>query len=212
MVHGNTGRKLVVSVDIGTTFTATSFCILQRGKVPKFEEILRWPKQGCHATPDAKVPSIVYYDKDGKARAFGAEVEDEEIILQAESENWHKVEWWKLQLRPDHLPIINGLSLPILPEGLTVEKIFTDFLRYTMEQVKAYITATYGDGAKIWDALFPAMYVVLTTPNGWEGGQQNKMRQAAITAGIVDAEGGRRVRFVTEAEVRPCYMLLNAVV
>jgi predicted transcriptional regulator len=45
------------------------------------------------------------------------------------------------------------------------------------------------------------MYVILTTPNGWEGAQQNRMRQAAIKAGLVDQEGGRRVKFVTEAEV-----------
>lgn len=46
------------------------------------------------------------------------------------------------------------------------------------------------------------MYVILTTPNGWEGAQQQRMRQAAIKACLVDTNGGRRVRFVTEAEVR----------
>lgn len=29
----------------GTTFTAASFCILHPGSVPKFEDVLRWPKQ-----------------------------------------------------------------------------------------------------------------------------------------------------------------------
>ncbi|EDR06035.1 uncharacterized protein LACBIDRAFT_302346 [Laccaria bicolor S238N-H82] len=46
--------QLVVSIDIGTTFSAASVCILQPGTPPVFEEILRWPKQ---ANPDAKVPS-----------------------------------------------------------------------------------------------------------------------------------------------------------
>ena len=32
-------RRLVVSIDIGTTFTAASFCILQPGTPPKFEEV-----------------------------------------------------------------------------------------------------------------------------------------------------------------------------
>jgi hypothetical protein len=45
------------------------------------------------------------------------------------------------------------------------------------------------------------MYVILTTPNGWEGAQQNRMRAAAIEAGLVDKAEARRVRFVTEAEV-----------
>ncbi|KAF7293261.1 hypothetical protein HMN09_01204500 [Mycena chlorophos] len=44
------------------------------------------------------------------------------------------------------------------------------------------------------------MNIVLTTPNGWEHAQQQRMRDAAITAGLVDAAGGSRIRFVTEAE------------
>lgn len=35
--------KLVVAVDIGTTFTAASFCILEPGVVPEFREV-----RGCY--------------------------------------------------------------------------------------------------------------------------------------------------------------------
>ncbi|KAF7361376.1 hypothetical protein MSAN_01170400 [Mycena sanguinolenta] len=200
--YSGDARKLVISIDVGTTFTATSFCLLQPGNVPKFEEILRWPKQ---ATPDAKVPSVLYYDRNGTARAFGAETEDDSTIDQAEEHGWIKVEWWKLFLRPAHLPIIKDLVLPPLPNNVTADKIFTDFLRYVKDQVKAYISSTYGSGGDIWDTLSQTMYVILTTPNGWEGSQQNRMRQAAINAGLVDQDGGRRVRFVTEAEAAVLY-------
>ncbi|KAJ6510553.1 hypothetical protein C8R45DRAFT_858499 [Mycena sanguinolenta] len=200
--YSGPARKLVISVDVGTTFTATSFCLLQPGNVPKFEEILRWPKQ---ATPDAKVPSVLYYDKNGTARAFGAETDDEDTFMEAEEKGWIKVEWWKLLLRPAHLPIIKDLVLPPLPRNVTVDKIFADHLRYIKDQVKAYITSTYGSGGNIWDTLSQTMYVILTTPNGWEGSQQNRMRQAAINAGLVDQDGGRRVRFVTEAEAAVLY-------
>ncbi|KAJ7119603.1 hypothetical protein C8R44DRAFT_672449 [Mycena epipterygia] len=200
--YAGSTRKLIISIDVGTTFTATSFCLLQPGNVPKFEEILRWPKQ---ATPDAKVPSVLYYDKNGKARAFGAETEDEDTIIEAEENEWFKTEWWKLRMRPTHLPIIRDLELPPLPNNVNVDKIFSDHLGYIKEQVKAYITTTYGSGGNIWDLLSPTMYVILTTPNGWEGSQQNRMRQAAITAGLVDQAGGRRVKFVTEAEAAVLY-------
>ncbi|EGN97466.1 hypothetical protein SERLA73DRAFT_139696 [Serpula lacrymans var. lacrymans S7.3] len=53
--------------------------------------------------------------------------------------------------------------------------------------------------------LSPGMYVVLTTPNGWEGRQQNSMRLAAIAAGLVSVDGGRRVSFVTESEAAVLY-------
>jgi hypothetical protein len=32
-------RKLVVAIDVGTTFTAASFCILEPGQEPQFVEV-----------------------------------------------------------------------------------------------------------------------------------------------------------------------------
>jgi hypothetical protein len=89
-----------------------------------------------------------------------------------------------------------------------VDDVFTDHLRYVNKQIQEYITSTYGDGGNIWKTLSPTMYVILTTPNGWEGSQQNRMRQAAIRGGLVDKDGGQRVKFVTEAEVPPIILIL----
>ncbi|KAJ7153012.1 hypothetical protein C8R46DRAFT_1121030 [Mycena filopes] len=200
--YAGTARKLIISIDVGTTFTATSFCLLQPGNVPKFEEILRWPKQG---TPDAKVPSVLYYDSDGNPRAFGAETEDDDTIIEAEENGWFRAEWWKLLLRPSHLSIIQDLDLPPLPANVTLDDVFAHHLGYVKDQVKAYITTTYGEGGNIWDTLSPTMYIILSHPNGWEGAQQRRMREAAIRAGLVDAAGGRRVRFVSEAEAAVLY-------
>lgn len=47
------------------------------------------------------------------------------------------------------------------------------------------------------------MDVVLTTPNGWEGRHQHRMREAAIAAGLVIR--GTQVKFVTEAEAAVIY-------
>jgi hypothetical protein len=109
---------------------------------------------------------------------------------------------WKLLLRPSHLPIIQDLDLPPLPPNVTLDDVFAHHLGYVKDQVKEYITTTYGEGESLWDTLSQTMYVILTTPNGWEGRQQRRMREAAIRSGLVDKAGGRRVKFVTEAEVR----------
>lgn len=82
-----------------------------------------------------------------------------------------------------------------------MDDIFADHLRYVKKQVQDHITSSYGDGDNVWTSLSPSMYVILTTPNGWEGSQQHRMRQAAINGGLVTEDGGRRVKFVTEAEV-----------
>lgn len=39
------------------------------------------------------MPSVLYYDKAGKARSFGAETEDEDIVIEAEENQWFKAEW-----------------------------------------------------------------------------------------------------------------------
>ncbi|KAJ7747696.1 hypothetical protein DFH07DRAFT_776004 [Mycena maculata] len=183
-------RKL----DVGTTFTVTSFCLLQPGNVPKFEEVLLPPSSCSFQTrlgdPQRESSLSLYYDSKGNAMAFRAETEDEtdqDTILEAEEKGWTKTEWWKLVMRPGYLPIIKDLALPL------------------KEQIKAYITSTYGSGGNIWDILSPTMYIILMTPNGWEGSQQNRMRQAAIDAGLVDQAGSRRVKFVTEAEAAVLY-------
>jgi hypothetical protein len=98
--------------------------------------------------------------------------------------------------------MIEGLDLTPIPSGLTADDVFAHFLGYVKRQVHDYIDTRYAEGAQIWSSLSLNMDVVLTTPNGWELAQQQRMRAAAETAGLVSGEGsGKRVRFVTEAEV-----------
>lgn len=104
-------------------------------------------------------------------------------------------------MRPSHLPLIRELALRELPPNTTVDDVFAHFLEYVKRQIQEYIGDQHADGHAIWSNLFPSMCVILTTPNGWEGAQQQRMRQATIRAGLVDSDGGKRVKFVTEAEV-----------
>jgi hypothetical protein len=107
---------------------------------------------------------------------------------------------WKLHLRPLHLSVANVSSIPPLPRGVAADTIFADFLGYVKKQIQAYLTNSHGNGATIWNVLYPTMKVVLTVPNGWEGSQQQRMRSAAVKAGLVDSQGSQRIRFVSEAE------------
>jgi len=72
-------------------------------------QVLRWPKQVkflptlgfsarsdfLKATPDAKVPSVLFYDEKGCARGFGAETEDDDMTFQAETGKWRITEWYE---------------------------------------------------------------------------------------------------------------------
>jgi hypothetical protein len=105
-------------------------------------------------------------------------------------------------MRPFHLPIIDDLVLHPLPSTVTPDQVFTDYLTYVRQQLQQYITDNLGDGSTIWKTLFPTMDIVLTAPNGWEISQQQRMRAAAQKAGLVaGSDGGKRIQFVSEAEV-----------
>ncbi|KAJ7736711.1 hypothetical protein DFH07DRAFT_779546 [Mycena maculata] len=66
-------------------------------------------------------------------------------MIEAEENRLFKAEWWKLLLRPTHLLLIQGLKLPPLPANVTLDDVFTHHLGYVKDQVKAYITTTYGE-------------------------------------------------------------------
>jgi hypothetical protein len=46
------------------------------------------------AMAGAKVPSVIWYDSLGHAKAHGAETEDEDAIDQADVKGWQKAEWY----------------------------------------------------------------------------------------------------------------------
>jgi len=106
-----------------------------------------------------------------------------------------------LALRPEYLDPPPGMTLPRLLPGLTVDDVFQDQFQYILENVRSYIVKSHTNGDALWKELYDLMYVILTTPNGWEGKDQQRMRIAAIKAGIVSEAHQSRVRFVSESEV-----------
>ena len=53
---------------------------------------IRYPAQE-KVGGDAKIPTILYYDKSGKVRAAGAEALDDGIQDEAAKNGWAKAEW-----------------------------------------------------------------------------------------------------------------------
>lgn len=84
---------------------------------------------------------------------------------------------------------------------MDVVTVFADFYAYLFDCTKTFILDTY-QNASLWNSVENSIEFVLSHPNGWEGSQQCKMRQAAVDAGLVpdDDEGHSRVHFVTEGE------------
>lgn len=197
-------RKLVLAFDVGTTYSGISYSILNPGEVPEVKGVTRFPAQE-RVGGASKIPTIIYYDQEGKVRAIGAEATKEGVEQTAEDEGWTKAEWFKLHLRPysaNRSSIDVRRHLPPLPKNKSVVDLFSDYMQYLYNCAKTYIQDTHEDDNELWASLEPRIEYVLTHPNGWEGAQQEQMRKAAIIAGLVpDTDTGRsRIRFVTEGE------------
>ena len=55
-------------------------------------EIHRFPAHD-HISGASKIPTIIYYDRNGDVKAVGAEALRDGVQEQAEDEQWVKVEW-----------------------------------------------------------------------------------------------------------------------
>ncbi|KAH9940114.1 uncharacterized protein BXZ73DRAFT_43285 [Epithele typhae] len=196
-------RKLVLGIDVGTTYSGVAYAILDPGEVPLIHGVTRFPGQES-AAGDSKIPSILYYNPDGSVACAGAEAAQPGMDLEAEDNELVFVEWFKLHLRPEHLDAgeIKRDDLPPLPPGKSVVDVFADFLAYLFQCTKRYICETHSNGDSLWASLEDRIEFVLSHPNGWEGAQQGKMRQAAVMAGLVPQTpaGQARVHFITEGE------------
>ncbi|PBK65399.1 hypothetical protein ARMSODRAFT_1022208 [Armillaria solidipes] len=200
--YNGSSRKLIIAIDLGTTFSRISYCILHPGIVPEIKGVTRFPAQE-HVGSDAKIPTIIYYDKSEKPRAIGAEALQEHIVETAEDERWIKYVSFKLHLRPKSmLPPHMNENLPPLPAGKDLVAIFADFYAYLFKCTKDFILESHQSAASFWGTVENTIEFVLTHPNGWEGQQQAQMWKAVVRARLIpeNDEGQARVHFVTEGE------------
>lgn len=94
------------------------------------------------------------------------------------------------------------MRLTPLPKRKTPVHVFGDYLAYLYRCTRSFITDTHANGTSLWNAVESDIQFVLSHPNGWEGPQQTRMRNAAVYGNLVpDTDAGKaRIRFVTEGE------------
>jgi hypothetical protein len=129
----------------------------------------------------------------------------------------------KLHLHPESMKISDqppayasmgeitpAFEIPELPQGVSLERIYVDFLQYLYRAARSYFMKGTPNGSNIWLRLQNNIVVVLCTPNGWDISQYSFLRSVAIKAGLVreeDADG--RLEFITEGEASVHYALAH---
>jgi hypothetical protein len=98
-----------------------------------------------------------------------------------------------------------GGGVPCLPEGVTVQQAYRDFIQFLYESGRDwFLSTTYDDDA--WERLKDDLVLVFAIPNGWGIPNQHIMRDAVRAAQIPHSD----VRFISEAEAAVHYALQHS--
>ncbi|KAG8720502.1 hypothetical protein FRC09_009456 [Ceratobasidium sp. 395] len=132
---------------------------------------------------------------------LGAQAANDNEVEETVDTGCTLVKHFKLHLHPEEMAPSGGFELDALPNGLTIDRIYTDFLRYMFEHTKSFFQKEVFEGKQVWEKHSNSMEVVITHPNGWGIYEQTKLRTAAIRAGLVpERDSTSRIKFLSEAE------------
>jgi len=189
--------KLILGVDIGTTYSGVSFLYLTEGVKPsqKIQRVTEWPGQKGNA--EAKVPTLVWYDRNGNAVKLGAEAYKLKAT-KAKTDKLELAKHFKHHLHPRTMLANIELKKHPLPYDITLEQVYIDFMKYLLGNTKSFFEKKVLGGRALWGRLCPTMQVILAHPNGWGTPEQAFLRRVALRAGM--ASGDNQITFVTEAE------------
>jgi hypothetical protein len=121
-------------------------------------------------------------------------------------------------MKPSDLPppygapsnTITSLEIPPLPQGVTLLKVYSDFIRYIYGRARNFFIESTPNGQNVWNRLQEKTVLIFCTPNGWEISQQVFLREATVKAGAI---GGRRaeerIEFITEGEASVHYVIAH---
>ncbi|KAF8593961.1 hypothetical protein BDV93DRAFT_189636 [Ceratobasidium sp. AG-I] len=105
-----------------------------------------------------------------------------------------------------------GLELHPLPFGVNLRQIYSDFLCYLLRYTRAYFEDHMLDGKQLWVKLKPTIEVVITCPHEWGIQEQEFLRGALATTGLMGEAASGQARFVTESKAIAYFLCRQTVV
>lgn len=97
-----------------------------------------------------------------------------------------------------------------LPKGKDSQDIFADFIHYLYDSTKDFIQEHEPMGKELWEKLESNIDLILAHPNGWEGREQEFLRNSVVKASVFsEQEALSRVSFVTEGEATFHYCIVS---
>lgn len=99
---------------------------------------------------------------------------------------------------------------PDLPDKVTIEKVYGDFMHYLMEHTRRLFESVTPNGATIWSRGRQKTAIILTVPSTWGSRQREILTKAAVQAGLfAECDAVDLLHFVTQAEASLHYALFS---
>ncbi|CAE6478927.1 unnamed protein product [Rhizoctonia solani] len=163
------------------------------------------------ASMESMVPTMVWYDTDNKAVAFGAESLLYHVEEQAKNQGWFLAKHFKAHLYPEDIGAQHNPRISALPFGVTLRQVYSDFLGYLLKHTKIYFEERMIDGAQIWERYQPTMELVISHPYGWKAREQSFLRDMAVSAGYTTFDlAPRNICLTSEPQAGNAFILCDA--
>ncbi|CAE6347405.1 unnamed protein product [Rhizoctonia solani] len=144
---------------------------------------------------------LVWYDKNNKAVAFGAEAQLYTVKEEAEDHGWVLAEYFNCNQHPSDIKGDYILKMNELPPGLTLRQINSDFLGYLLKHTKEFFERRVLGGKMMWERYSSTAEIVIVHPDGWEAREQASLRSATITAGLSTIDrASSKIQFLTQTK------------
>ncbi|KAF8337586.1 uncharacterized protein EI90DRAFT_2991950 [Cantharellus anzutake] len=201
--------KIIIAIDIGTSNTGVSYAYLYPSGPQAVTRVSEWPGQPPHRG-ESKIPTLIWYNRQNQAVAYGAEAVTAETQNDAADYGWRLAKQFKLHLHPSTMRQKYNLAIEPLPPGVGLTQIYQDFLAYLLANTRQYFVDHVVDGVRVWNQYFPASDIVIAHPNGWGIREQDFLRSAVAAAGWTRDSGSPRIHFITEGEASVHYCMFHA--
>ncbi|KAK0434111.1 hypothetical protein EV421DRAFT_1717855 [Armillaria borealis] len=199
-------RKLILSMDLGTTYSGVSYSILESGAVPIINSVTRYYEGQPHG--DSKTPTVLLYNKDGNLHSAGEGAMNVDSGSANEADRKGQIKF-KLHVKCTSPP----LDIPPLSNLKDIVMLFSDFYKYLYDCASSAICTTGCLSESSWEEIAHDIHFILAHPNGWEGKEQAMLRDAMVKAQLIpdDDEGHAHVSFVTEGEASLHFCLAQGI-
>jgi hypothetical protein len=179
---------------------SVSFIYLRPGEPQRIEQVTGWP--GNNGGDDkTRTNSAFFYDEAHLPALWTAMDQDDQPVLH-----------FKSLMRPLNAPPKYGIKAyrlsGVLPEGKTIQDIYSDFLRLLLAYAKAFFQGSVKDGRSVWIDLYGSMEFIIAVPSTWGLDERLILLNASVQGGLVNslASAQKRVHFMNEAEASIHFM------